>query len=139
MKLKAFTLVEMLVVLMTTTLVVSLLVLLYQFLSREYHAIIASETGRGDVLSLYVLLQGDAWRADTLYLAPPGIVVAGKDTVFYRVDTTTVSRERADLADTLSVVTRDIARDAGYLRVSVQGNTGEVIEIMVERGITTSW
>ncbi|MDR2129780.1 MAG: hypothetical protein LBP56_01200 [Odoribacteraceae bacterium] len=140
MKLKAFTLVEMLVVLMTAMLLLSLLALFYRFVSREYHVAVTGEERRDDMLSLYLLLQGDLWRSDTLYLMPSGMVMTGRDTVRYHADTTGVTREKAGLAERLPVVIRDIVYDAGQLRVSVQGRSGDFIEIVVEQALSrVSW
>jgi len=103
-KVKAFTLQELLMVMLLTSLLISALYTGFSQFMQYYYAYIKKQTSLVELNTLQSLLYNDFQRADTLYFSHRQIAFEkGKQTALYQIDQDFLIRKQSLLVDTFWV------------------------------------
>jgi len=106
-KIHAFTILEMVITMMVSALLIGLALTAYMVVYRSYLSFEKKNGETSDILQMDRTLQRDFARSQHVYSSPEGLILYGRDTLFYDFKAAYIVR-RSARADTFHVEVRDV-------------------------------
>lgn len=135
MKWKGFTIVEMLIVLLMTSLLLTAMVNFSQQVSKIQKEENVSNEERTAHINLYSVLTADMWEADSIGLKQRYMHIRVREIIIeYQFDTSFIVRIRGDTKDTLFTKVTRARNTNGLLELETKCKNGETRTLSILKG-----